>query len=69
MPELANQMRTVYYRALLVLLFPFVFAATYIEQIAPEWFSGFMTGFKFSLIFSAASSVILLAYINLFAMA
>lgn len=69
MPELASQMRTVYYRALLVLLFPFVFAATYIEQVAPGWFSGFVTGFKFALVFSAASSAILLAYINLFAVA
>ncbi|HRE20047.1 MAG TPA: hypothetical protein PKW21_03330 [Rhabdaerophilum sp.] len=69
MPELANQIRTVYCRALLILLFPFVFAATYIDHVAPGWFSGFVTGFKFTLVFSAASSAILLAYINLFVMA
>lgn len=67
MPELASQMRSVYCRVLHILLFPFVFAATYIEHVAPGWFSGFVAGFKFSLVFSAASSAILLAYINLFA--
>lgn len=67
MPEVASQMRSVYCRALVVLLFPFVFAATYIEQVAPGWFSGFAIGFRFSLVFSALTSAILLSYLGLFA--
>lgn len=69
MADVTNQIRSVYYRALVVALFPFVFAVTYLEQVAPGWFSGFATGFKFSLLFSALSSAILLACINLYLVA
>lgn len=66
MSELAVQMRSVYYRVLVVLLFPFVFVATHVEQVAPGWLGGFALGFKFSLVLSAFVSVVLLASAGFF---
>jgi hypothetical protein len=62
MAAIVTQLRSVYYRALILLLFPFVFLITYFDHVAPDWRSGFVTGFKASVAFSAVSSVVLLGF-------
>jgi hypothetical protein len=45
MAEMVRQIRGVYARSLIVLLFPFVLLATMIEEIPADWRQGFALGF------------------------
>ncbi len=45
MAGVVTQVRSVYYRALMIVLFPFVFLATLFEDIAAGWWRGFAQGF------------------------
>lgn len=45
MAVLVAEVRSVYYRTLLAVLFPFVFVATLLEDLPREWGEGLMRGF------------------------
>ncbi|MCZ8376141.1 MAG: hypothetical protein O9342_12250 [Beijerinckiaceae bacterium] len=44
MAVIVAEIRSVYYRALMVLLFPFVFLWTALESVPREWIRGFFEG-------------------------
>lgn len=61
MAMVVEQVRSVYYRALMALLFPFVLAATLLELVPKDWRDGFAQGFWFML---AATSLMALGIMS-----